>query len=823
MPQPVHTAYIELRADHEKFLKDVVAAVKRAEKEVATISIGANNLLRPRGLEGVVRERDVSKLKNLFNEPTSGGGAAFLSGAGFFKGLSGLATLYGVGRYFKYAVDQAIEFEYGMARINTLLTKSEQKFLPELEKGIKRLGLTYGESFGNIQKGAYELISAQIPVEKVIDVLDVASKAAKAGFTDTATTVEVLSSVLNSYEMDASKAKNISDVLFRTIDRGTITYEQLAKTIGKVASQGSLAGVAFEDLMATIATLTRAGIRPAEAMTAVGGFIDAFLNPTPEAIATAEKYGIELNSDTLRRWGISGVAEMLKEAPPEDIRKITNLRKGFRVAAVLRNKREENFQDIVEMRAAARGETSATDEAAEKVLNTTRVELDRIKTRMSAIFATSNSVLKIGTISLLKAATNVVADDEYLRQKATFGESVGDAYKTRILQGLISHFYPSTRSDFLVELPNLNALRVGKRIREQQELSRKLNEEQINNAIGRIDEELKTLSPKLSSDRPRINALLARRKELRQYLKEGTLFYDTEPFLKKSSEDTRRVDEEKERKKAVYKHALMKVYQGYKKGQARFFSSVEDSLAFGEIENKIYATGVGDTNFNKQINLLDRQKDIAKNTLRLQLARKVMTEGVGASKDLYKEVSLKMRLLDAQTEVSKQEVRDAEEKYKLQIKTRSEDILSRSKSLEVQQKIFDLEQSGREEEATKLKIKDSFRIKKEELQKQIEEVKRTGTPEDIKVLENDLKRLNALEESLIKSIGKDSLYDRLSLNRYLMDTFTPEGLMRDVIPGKTSIASSPEAEYLQQLKALNEKFEKGVTITNSNGVLQIRA
>ncbi|GAH11466.1 unnamed protein product, partial [marine sediment metagenome] len=84
----------------------------------------------------------------------------------------------------------------------------------------------------------------------------------------------------------------VSDKLFAIVREGKTNFAELAPSIGKVAATASMAGLSFDDLGACIATMTRAGIRTEETMTAINGVLIAFLKPTDEAIAAAGKFGL---------------------------------------------------------------------------------------------------------------------------------------------------------------------------------------------------------------------------------------------------------------------------------------------------------------------------------------------------------------------------------------------------------------------------------------------------------------------------------------------------------------------------------------------------
>ena len=166
------------------------------------------------------------------------------------------------------------DFETQMKMVSTMLDEPE-KHMDAYAQGIRRLSVEFGESTDVLAKGLYDLLSASVNPAKALDVLAVATKAAKGGMTDTAVAVDGLTSVLNAFQMSADQAGHVADVMFQTVKRGKLTFPDLAANIGKVAPMARAAGMSMEDMMAAIATMTRQGLSAEEATTRLVNILKA--------------------------------------------------------------------------------------------------------------------------------------------------------------------------------------------------------------------------------------------------------------------------------------------------------------------------------------------------------------------------------------------------------------------------------------------------------------------------------------------------------------------------------------------------------------------
>jgi len=290
--------------------------------------------------------------------------------------LGGIATAA-----FGVSIKAAAKFEEELANVSTMLDQSAMKILPEYRAELQNLSMEFGESTATLSKGLYDILSASIPPAEALDVLAVSAKAATAGLTDTGTAADAITTIINSYGMEAKDAGIISDKLFAIVKRGKTTFGELAPAIGRVAATAAKSGLSFDELGATIATVTRAGINTRETMTSINGVLKSFLKPQTDAIVVAKQFGIELNTNTLRTIGLTGVMEKLKDATAEQLATIFGNVRGLKGMMAALGDAEGHARDYKLMLEAA----GLTQEAFEKQSDTLSFKLKQLKQTFNVV------------------------------------------------------------------------------------------------------------------------------------------------------------------------------------------------------------------------------------------------------------------------------------------------------------------------------------------------------------------------------------------------------------------------------------------------------
>jgi len=112
--------------------------------------------------------------------------------------------------------------------------------------------------------------------------------------------------------MTAADAGKVSDVMFKVVERGVFTYEQLASGIGLVAAPAAQAKVGLDQIGAALATMTKT-MSADEAITALSRLFDAFTKPTTEMAAALKAAGYESGYMLLQTQGLVGAVKFLEE------------------------------------------------------------------------------------------------------------------------------------------------------------------------------------------------------------------------------------------------------------------------------------------------------------------------------------------------------------------------------------------------------------------------------------------------------------------------------------------------------------------------------
>lgn len=152
-----------------------------------------------------------------------------------------------------------------------------------ISDNVRNLATSTGTSVNDITEALYQTVSAIGDVTGKYKVLTTANKLAIGGFTTTTNAVDVLTTVINAYKMNAEDAIKISDLLIQTQNKGKTTVDLLATSLGNVIPTAAATGVSFEQLSTAMALITSNGIGTAESATALNAMFNELAKNSTEA------------------------------------------------------------------------------------------------------------------------------------------------------------------------------------------------------------------------------------------------------------------------------------------------------------------------------------------------------------------------------------------------------------------------------------------------------------------------------------------------------------------------------------------------------------
>ena len=306
----------------------------------------------------------------------------------------GVGAVFGawqVIRVLKDAAKAALDFGKEFANVATLIdtkTPVGVKQLKILKQQILALRPELG-SATDLTKGLYQALSAGAEPAEAVRLVGEAALFAKAGLTDTLTAVDVITTAINAYGLSAADAASVSSTLFKTIELGKITGQELAASLGRVIPTAAALNVSLPELNAALATMTKSGLSTAEAVTSLRAILKTLTSP--EAIKRFEKLGISQAEmrDIITKDGLNAALQELGKrlkgstAATTDLFRETEAQVG--VFTLLGAGAEEYKQNVVKLTKAQKDAT-ATAIAAEKQFAALSSRLETISVTMQKEF-----------------------------------------------------------------------------------------------------------------------------------------------------------------------------------------------------------------------------------------------------------------------------------------------------------------------------------------------------------------------------------------------------------------------------------------------------
>jgi TP901 family phage tail tape measure protein len=195
-------------------------------------------------------------------------------------------------------------FEKNITNVGNILDR-ERSQMDGWAKTIMGLNSNLGEA-DDLTNALYQTMSSGIAEEGALDVMVTSAKAARGNLASLFETVDAGTSVLNAYSLEATEIITVLDAMTKTVDLGKLRFDEMASNIGKGISIAASAGVSYQELFSTLATLTLNGLSVEEAMTAVRNILIVGLKPSEQVKDAMHDLGVDMGAAALKAKGLGG-------------------------------------------------------------------------------------------------------------------------------------------------------------------------------------------------------------------------------------------------------------------------------------------------------------------------------------------------------------------------------------------------------------------------------------------------------------------------------------------------------------------------------------
>jgi len=410
----------------EQEFKENETAIGRTETALSRQTVSTNraetSLMEMEAeLEDVNRELKNHKL-NVFADACNKAGQKIEQ---FGKRMTIVST--GIATFATASAKMAVDFEDSVAKVSTIMDKGVMS-VDEMEDAIIGLSNGTGIAAGDIADNVYNAISAGQDTEDAVNFVRKSTKLATAGFADSGDTLDILTTILNAYGLEAGKVTEVSDMLIQTQNLGKTTVSELSSAMGKVIPTANANGVALDQLCAGYAIMTANGVATAETTT----YMNSMLNELGKTGSTTdlilrEKTGKSFSELMQSGSSLADVLQIIDEAAKEENLTMSDMfssAEGAKAGLILLGDSADSFNGTLE---EMRQSTGATDTAFEK-MQTTSYD---IKVAMNEL---KNTVLQFGQTIMSSAAPLVEQFTEKVHTLCEWFGSLDEGQQQSILK-----------------------------------------------------------------------------------------------------------------------------------------------------------------------------------------------------------------------------------------------------------------------------------------------------------------------------------------------------------------------------------------------------
>lgn len=390
----------ELKELKEEYAKNE-KAIESSNNQLVNATTKMNNtekamLQNQKALEDINKEIANSKIDKLaenFDKVSEASGKASDKLKPVSTAIAGLGTA---------SIAASISFEDSMAKVSTIADETEVSY-DDMKKSIIDLSNQTGISANDIADNVYNAISAGQATGDAVNFVTNSTKLAKAGFAEAGQSLDVLTTIMNAYGLEADQVGMVSDTLVQIQNKGKTTVAELASTMGKIIPTANSMGVSLDQLGAGYALMTSKGIATAETTTYMNSLLNE-LGKSGTKSSEALKKGTGKTFQELTEGGypLGDVLVMLEKEAKKSGVSLADMfgsAEAGKAALVLATDSGDAFNSLLEDMGNSLG---ATDAAFEKVNNTTG---NKLKQSLNEV---KNSAINMG--DTLAPVTSMVAE-----------------------------------------------------------------------------------------------------------------------------------------------------------------------------------------------------------------------------------------------------------------------------------------------------------------------------------------------------------------------------------------------------------------------------
>lgn len=194
----------------------------------------------------------------------------------------------------KAGVGNIVEFDQALHNLQAI-TEATNDETAVMGNRIKQIASDTKYSAQQVSDGMTLLGQAGLDAAQATSVIGPAATLATGTLSKMEETVDLLSTTLVAFKMDAAEAGRVTDVMAAAVNKSKLTIEQLRTVFNYVGSSAHMIGMSVEELAASTMVLANTGIRASTIGTGLRQVLAKLLSPSQKLRESFEAHNIALD------------------------------------------------------------------------------------------------------------------------------------------------------------------------------------------------------------------------------------------------------------------------------------------------------------------------------------------------------------------------------------------------------------------------------------------------------------------------------------------------------------------------------------------------
>lgn len=374
-----------------------VTAARRLVAEEERAAAAAARAAAAQSRAAMANEPRKSPIQNILSPGYAG--AAFARTSVY--GGAAMAA-YGAFNAVTGSITDVVRLEDEMAKLQAISNSTDAQ-MQSLRASIFDIGSTSRYSVTELTQISQTLAQAGVSAAQMDDVLKSVTTLATASGSTPDEAVGLVTSALGSFQLQASEAARVADLMTEALNRTKLTVGQVGQAIQYVGATAFEQNISLEQLLATVGAVAQAGVRSGSTIgTGFRQFLVDLQSPSEKLTKQLERLGLTQDDVNVKTLGLAKVLDNLKNAGFNSAQAY----EGLETRAAAFYLVAKNNTDIMEDLQISFAQQGAAALANERAMNSLTAQWQRFKNVVSQSFADDFD----GVLTILKNMLREVTD-----------------------------------------------------------------------------------------------------------------------------------------------------------------------------------------------------------------------------------------------------------------------------------------------------------------------------------------------------------------------------------------------------------------------------